>query len=162
MTDAAPQGRELTLTARLTTARLDARRGIVRLHPEVLAALGLVPWDAVRLTGRRTTGAVAAVSGPGAARGDLLCDDLMLGNLGVRDGDPVTVAPAPLREARRVVVAGPPEATPRCRPEMLRLALLGKVVTAGDNVSLLPQDAAPGALREAVVAARRSLAAAVG
>ena len=64
VTDAAPQGRELTLTARLTTARLDARRGVVRLHREVLAALGLVPWDAVRLTGRRTTGAVAAVSGP--------------------------------------------------------------------------------------------------
>ncbi len=161
MTDAAPQGRELTLTARLTTARLDARRGVVRLHREVLAALGLVPWDAVRLTGRRTTGAVAAVSGPGAARGDLLCDDLLLGNLGVRDGDPVTVAPAPLREARRVVVAGSPEATTAVRPTMLREALLGKVVTAGDNVSLLPQDAAPGALREAA-SARRSLSAAMG
>ena len=104
---------------------------------------------------------MAAVSGPGAARGDLLCDDLLLGNLGVRDGDPVTVAPAPLREARRVVVAGSPEATTAVRPTMLREALLGKVVTAGDNVSLLPQDAAPGALREAA-SARRSLSAAMG
>jgi transitional endoplasmic reticulum ATPase len=161
VTGAAPQGRELTLTARLTTARLDARRGVVRLHREVLAALGLVPWDAVRLTGRRTTGAVAAVSGPQTARGDLLCDDLLLGNLGVRDGDPVTVAPAPLREARRVVVAGTAEAMTAVRPGMLREALLGKVVTAGDNVSLLPQDAAPGALREAA-SARRSLSAAMG
>jgi transitional endoplasmic reticulum ATPase len=161
VTDAAPQGRELTLTARLTTARLDARRGVVRLHREVLAALGLVPWDAVRLTGGRTTGAVAAVSGPGAARGELLCDDLLLGNLQVRDGDPVTVAPAPPREARRVVVAGSPEAMTAVRPTMLREALLGKVVTAGDNVSLLPQDAAPGALREAA-SARRSLSVAMG
>ncbi len=161
VTDAAPQGRELTLTARLTTARLDARRGVVRLHREVLAALGLVPWDAVRLTAGRITGAVAAVSGPGAARGELLCDDLLLGNLGARDGDPVTVAPAPPREARRVVVAGSPEAMTAVRPTMLREALLGKVVTAGDNVSLLPQDAAPGALREAA-SARRSLSVAMG
>ena len=151
--------RELTLTARLTTARLDARRGVVRLHREMLAALGLVPWDAVRLTGARTTGAVAAVSDQ--ARGELLCDDLLLGNLGVRDGDPVTVAPAPLREARRVVVAGTPDAMTAVQPTMLREALLGKVVTAGDNVSLLPQDAAPGALRDAA-SARRSLSAAMG
>jgi transitional endoplasmic reticulum ATPase len=89
----------LTVTARLTGARLDARRGVVRLHREVLAALGLSPWDAVRLTGARTTGAVAAVSD--GARGEALCDDLLLGNLGVRDGDQVTVAPAPLQEARR-------------------------------------------------------------
>lgn len=99
MTDAAPQGRELTLTARLTTARLDARRGVVRLHREVLAALGLVPWDAVRLTAGRTTGAVVAVSGPAASRGELHCDDLLLGNLGARDGDQVTVAPAARKRA---------------------------------------------------------------
>src|SRR5690606_38533988 len=46
---------DLTLTACLRPAALDARRGIVRLHPEVLRALGLKPGDAVRLTGRRTT-----------------------------------------------------------------------------------------------------------
>jgi transitional endoplasmic reticulum ATPase len=161
VTAAASDRRDLTLTARLTAARLDARRGVVRLHREVLAALGLAQWDAVRLTGRRTTGAVVAVSGPDGARGDLLCDDLLLGNLGVRDGDPVTVAPAPLREARRVVVAGSPEAMTAVQPTMLRQALLGKVVTAGDNVSLLPQDAAPGALRE-TASVRRSLSAAMG
>ena len=147
MTNPAPDGRALTLTARLTAARLDARRGVVRLHREVLSALGLAPWDAVQLVGARTTGAVAAVSD--GARGEVLCDDLLLGNLGVRDGDPVTVSPAPLREARHVVVAGTPESMTAVRPTMLREALLGKVVTAGDNVSLLPQDAAPGALRGA-------------
>ncbi|CAA9292190.1 MAG: Cell division protein FtsH [uncultured Corynebacteriales bacterium] len=159
MTDPTPDGRTLTLTARLTTARLDSRRGVVRVHREVLAALGLSAWDAVRLTGARTTGAVAAVSS--GARGDLLCDDLLLGNLGVRDGDPVTVSPAPLVEARRVVVAGSAESMTAIRPTMLRDSLLGKVVTAGDNVSLLPQDAAPGALREAA-STRRSLSTAMG
>jgi transitional endoplasmic reticulum ATPase len=159
VTNPALDERALTLTARLTAARLDARRGVVRLHREVLAALGLAPWDAVRLTGARTTGAVAAVSD--GARGELLCDDLLLGNLGVRDGDPVTVSPAPLREAHRVVVAGSAESMTAVRPTMLREALLGKVVTTGDNVSLLPQDAAPGALRGAA-SARRSLSTAMG
>lgn len=31
----------LTLTARLSTAALDSRRGVIRLHPEVIAALGI-------------------------------------------------------------------------------------------------------------------------
>src|SRR5437762_6414970 len=35
--------RSLTLTASLRPAALDARRGIARLHPEVLTALGLNP-----------------------------------------------------------------------------------------------------------------------
>jgi len=159
VTDPAADDRALTLTARLTTARLDARRGVVRLHREVLAALGLNPWDAVALTGARTTGAVAAISD--GARGELLCDDLLLGNLGVRDGDPVTVSPAPLREARHVVVAGSAESMSAVQPTVLREALLGKVVTTGDNVSLLPQDAAPGALRGAATA-RRTLSTAMG
>ena len=159
MTNPRSDGHALTVTARLTGARLDARRGVVRLHREVLAALGLSPWDAVRLTGARTTGAVAAVSD--GARGEALCDDLLLGNLGVRDGDQVTVAPASLREARRVVVAGTAEAMTAVRPTMLREALLGKIVTSGDNVSLLPQDAPPGTLRESA-SARRSLSAAMG
>lgn len=41
----------LELVARLAPAAADARRGVVRLHPEVLAALGLRSWDAVTLTG---------------------------------------------------------------------------------------------------------------
>ena len=156
MTDPRPA---LTLTARLTTATLDARRGVVRVHREVLAALGLAPWDPVTLVGARTTGAVVAVSD--GARGELRCDDLLLGNLGVRDGDPVTVSPAALREARKVEVAGTPDAMVAVRPTMLREALLGKVVTAGDNVSLLPQDSAPGARRGAE-STRRSLSTAMG
>ena len=41
----------LRLTARLNTSALDNRRGVVRLHPEAIAALGLREWDAVALTG---------------------------------------------------------------------------------------------------------------
>jgi transitional endoplasmic reticulum ATPase len=154
---------ELTLTASLRPAALDARRGIVRLHPEVLTALGLHPGAPVRLTGRRATAGIAALAEPTASRALLYADDLVLGNLGIRDGGQVTVAPAPMAAARRVTLAGPPEIVAAVSPEMLRLALLGKVVTVDDNVSLLPQDVLPDAdARGLVEAARRSLANTVG
>ncbi len=58
---------DLTLTASLRPAALDARRGIVRLHPEVLAALGLRPGDPVRLTANRVTAGIAARAEPPAS-----------------------------------------------------------------------------------------------
>ncbi|MFI7603740.1 AAA family ATPase [Micromonospora sp. NPDC049366] len=154
---------ELTLIASLRPAALDARRGVVRLHPEVLTALGLRPGDPIRLSARRVTAGIVAAAEPGAAAALLYADDLVLGNLGVRDGGRVTVAPLPVAPAARVKLAGPVEIVAAVSPEMLRLALLGKVVTAGDDVSLLPQDVLPDAsVRSLVEAARRSLANTVG
>lgn len=156
-------GPSLTLTASLRPAALDARRGVVRLHPEVFTALGLRPGDPVTLTGRRATAGVAALAGPGASRALLYADDLILGNLGTRDGGQVTVAPAPVRAAHSVTLAGEPEIQAIVSPEMLRLALLGKVVTVDDNVSLLPQDViSTDSVRALVEAARRSLSTTVG
>ncbi|MEU0154256.1 AAA family ATPase [Micromonospora fulviviridis] len=154
---------DLTLTASLRPAALDARRGVVRLHPEVLTALALRPGDPVRLAGRRVTAGIAAPAGPNASSALLYADDLLLGNLGLRDGGQVTVSPLPAAPLRRVTLAGPVGVVAAVSPEMLRLALLGKVVTAGDDVSLLPQDVLPdAALRGLVEAARRSLASTVG
>ncbi|MEV4546177.1 AAA family ATPase [Micromonospora echinaurantiaca] len=154
---------DLTLTASLRPAALDARRGVVRLHPEVLTALGLRPGDPVRLAGRRVTAGIVAAAEPTASTALLYADDLTLGNLGVRDGGQVTVSPAPVTPARRVLLAGPAEIAAVVSPEMLRLALLGKVVTTGDDVSLLPQDVLPdAATRGLVEAARRSLSNRVG
>ncbi|SCL63006.1 transitional endoplasmic reticulum ATPase [Micromonospora citrea] len=154
---------DLTLTASLRPAALDARRGIVRLHPEAFTALALRPGDPVRLAGRRVTAGVAVPAEPTASAALLYADDLMLGNLGVRDGGQVTVSPLPVTAARRVVLAGPAQIAAVVSPEMLRLALLGKVVTTGDDVSLLPQDVLPDAsVRSLVEAARRSLSNSVG
>jgi transitional endoplasmic reticulum ATPase len=154
---------DLTLTVTLRPAALDARRGIVRLHPEVMAALDLRPGDPVRLAGNRTTAGIVARAEATAGRGLLYADDLILGNLGMRDGGQVTVTGVPVVAARRVTLSGPPEVVAVVSPEMLRLALLGKVVSAGDDVSLLPQDVLPEAgHRPLVEAARRSLANRVG
>ncbi|KIR62791.1 AAA family ATPase [Micromonospora haikouensis] len=154
---------ELTLVASLRPAALDGRRGVVRLHPEVLTALALRPGDPVRLAGRRVTAGIVAPAGPAASTALLYADDLLLGNLGERDGGQVTVSPAPVVPARRVTLTGPVQVTAAVSPEMLRLALLGKVVTVGDDVSLLPQDVLPDAsVRALVAAARHRLSSSVG
>ncbi|MDT5031627.1 MAG: hypothetical protein QOC94_1798, partial [Actinoplanes sp.] len=144
-------------------AALDARRGIVRLHPEVMAALAVNPGDPLRLTGARTTAGIAARAEVTASKALLYADDLTIGNLGLRDGAQVTVTPIPVTKAIRVTLAGPPEIVAVVSPEMLRLALLGKLVSSGDDVSLLPQDVLPAASNRSLVeAARRSLANRVG
>jgi len=131
----------ITLTARLTPSALDTRRGVVRLHQEVLDALGLRAWDAVKLTGARVSAALAA-AGDGPP-GVVLVDDVTLSNLGVVEGSEVVVAPVDVAGARSVTVSGSRLATTSLTPETLRLALTGKVLTVGDAVSLLPQDLAP-------------------
>ena len=145
------------MTAVLRPSALDQRRGIVRMHPDALAALGLAPWDVVLLTGTRSSGGLVALSPPGFGQRDLLCDELVLGNIGVPDGGQVQVQRSPDSEAVTVTVTAPPEVLAGVPPEMLRIALLGKAVTAGDQVSLLPQDLAPMPAVD-VVGARRSMA----
>jgi len=134
---------QITLTVRHTPSALDTRRGVVRLHPEVLDALGLRAWDAVHLTGARVSAALAAPADETGVPGVLLTDDVTMSNLGVTEGAEVVVSPAEVAAARTVTVAGSRLASASVSPHMLRLALIGKVLTVGDAVSLLPQDLAP-------------------
>jgi transitional endoplasmic reticulum ATPase len=141
--DEPPLGR-LPLTARLNTSAMDSRRGVVRLHPEALAALGIREWDAVSLTGSRTTSAVAGVASADTPAGTALLDDVTLSNAGLRENTIVLVAPVTVYGARSVTVSGSKLATQSISSATLRLALLGKVMTVGDTVSLLPRDLGPG------------------
>lgn len=142
-TDRPALKQQLTLTARLNTSALDTRRGVVRLHPEVIAALGIREWDAVSLTGSRTTAAVAGVAPAGTPAGTALLDDVTLSNAGVREDTTVLVAPATVFGARSVTLSGSNLATQSISPATLRQALLGKVMTVGDTVSLLPRELGP-------------------
>ncbi|WP_214368889.1 AAA family ATPase [Pseudonocardia sp. H11422] len=151
----------ITLVARLAASAADARRGVVRLHPEVLDALGLRSWDTVALTGSRVTAALVVAAPPDSPPGQAHLDDVTLSNAGLTDGAAVVVAPVAVVPARRVVLAGSRLTQPALAPETARLALLGKVLTAGDAVSLLPQDIAPPPGAD-VPGARRRLANAVG
>ncbi|MGQ0837058.1 AAA family ATPase [Actinokineospora sp.] len=136
-------GAQITLTARLSPSAIDTRRGVVRLHPEVLDALGLRQWDAVRLTGARVSAALAAEGDRTGATGVVLLDDVTMSNIGVTEGAEVVVTPVDVEPARSVTVAGSRLAATSLTPETVRLALVGKVLTTGDAVSLLPQDLAP-------------------
>ena len=134
----------LTLTARLNTSALDSRRGVVRLHPEAIAALGLREWDAVSLTGSRITAAVVGIAPPGTPAGTALLDDVTLSNAGLRENATVLVAAVTVYGARSVTLSGSALATRSVTSSTLRQALLGKVLTVGDTVSLLPRDLGPG------------------
>lgn len=150
--------RHLTLIARLNTAAVDARRGVIRLHAEAIAALGIREWDAVSLTGSRTTSAVAGLAAPDSPAGVVLLDDVTLSNAGLRDGTEVVVAAVTVYGARSVTLSGS-KASQALSPTTLRQALLGKVLTVGDAVSLLPRDLGPGT---STSEATTALASAVG
>ncbi|MET8650015.1 AAA family ATPase [Nocardia aurea] len=134
---------ELALTARLNSSAADARRGVVRLHPEALTALGLREWDGVTLVGSRRTAAVVGVAPAGTPAGVALLDDVTLSNAGLREDATVVVSPATVFGARQISVSGSVHATASIPAATLRQALLGKIVTVGDTVSLLPRELGP-------------------
>jgi len=153
------EGRQLTLTARLNTAAVDSRRGVIRLHPNAVAALGIREWDAVSLTGSRTTAAVAGLADQDSPVSIVLLDDVTLSNAGLREGTAVIVSTVTVYGARSVTLSGSSLASQSITPVNLRQALLGKVMTVGDAVSLLPRDLGPGT---STSSASQSLASAVG
>ncbi len=146
----------LRLTARLNTSAMDSRRGVVRLHPEAIAALGIREWDAVSLTGSRSTAAVAGVAPLGTPTGTALLDDVTLSNAGLREDTTVIVSAVTVYGARSVTLSGSNLATQSISPATLRQALLGKVMTVGDTVSLLPRELGPDIPTSAATAALAS------
>jgi transitional endoplasmic reticulum ATPase len=152
---------QITLTARFSPSPLDTRRGVVRLHPEVFSALGLRAWDAVRLTGARVSAALAVAADRSNPVGFVLLDDVTMSNVGITEGAELVVAPVEVAPARAVTVAGSTMATKLLPPEAVRLALIGKVLTVGDAVSLLPQDLQPAPGSD-VQAVRQMLSTAIG
>jgi transitional endoplasmic reticulum ATPase len=150
---------QLTLTARLNTSAVDSRRGVIRLHPNAIAALGIREWDAVSLTGSRTTTAVAGMATSQTPVGTVLLDDVTLSNAGLSEDTAVIVAAVTVYGARSVTLSGSTLTSQSVPSTTLRQALLGKVLTVGDAVSLLPRDLGPGT---STSSATRALASAVG
>lgn len=159
MTDPGAGSGHLTLTARLNTSAVDSRRGVIRMHPNAVAALGIREWDAVSLTGSRTTAAVAGLTDQAIPVSTVLLDDVTLSNAGLREGTAVIVSAVTVYGARSVTLSGSSLAIQSITSATLRQALLGKVMTVGDAVSLLPRDLGPGT---STSAASRALASAVG
>src|SRR3954467_6114042 len=128
----------LDLVATEMPSGVDSRRGIVRLSAASLAEIGGQAWSVVQLTAGRRTGALAALSPFDSHQ--IWMDDLVLRNLGAATGDTVHVEVVPSLAADRVVLSGSAEVMAAVPWQTVRLALLGKVVSRGDSVSLLQQD----------------------
>lgn len=136
----------VTLRVALSHSSLDARRGVVRLHYQLLESLGARAWDVVQLTGTRVTGAIAAFSPPGAPPDVIYVDDLTMSNCGVQPGQTVTAELVTPAAAAAVELVAPDGFSSEPEYASLRFALLGKVVSVGDQVGLLPQDFTGSAL----------------
>ena len=149
----------LTLTVRVNPSAAEARRGIIRVHPEVLAALSLREWDAVSITGARVTAAVVAATTDDTPTGTALLDDITFSNAGVKENASVVISPVLVHGAARVTVRGSALTSGTVDESTLRRALLGKVLSVGDAVSLLPRDLGP---ELAAGDATRALARSVG
>ena len=104
-----------------------------------MTAIGVAPWDVVFVTGARRTAVRAAKVPPGTDPRLAWCDDLTLRNAQV-GGDLILVERAPLAVCRELVLHGPPFVTENVDPHLVRAALLGKPVSAGDHLSLLSLD----------------------
>ncbi|MFL0577826.1 AAA family ATPase [Dietzia sp. 179-F 9C3 NHS] len=133
----------LDLTLRVSASAADARRGIVRAHPEVILALGMREWDALEIVGARTTAAVVAAARPDAPSGVLVVDEVVAANCGLGEDARVAVQAAAVTGAQSIEVQGLPAAGHGVAERVLRSALLGKVVRVGDSVTLLPRDLGP-------------------
>jgi transitional endoplasmic reticulum ATPase len=84
------------------------------------------------------------VAPAGTPTGTALLDDVTLSNAGLREDAGVLVAPVTVYGSRSVTLSGSALATRSVSSATLRQALLGKVLTVGDTVSLLPRDLGPG------------------
>ncbi|MGI9124547.1 MAG: AAA family ATPase, partial [Mycobacterium sp.] len=112
--------------------------------------------DAVSLMGSRATAAVVGVAPAGTPTGTALLDDVTLSNAGLREDATVIVSPVTVYGARSVTLSGSTLATKSVSSTTLRQALLGKVLTVGDTVSLLPRDLGPGTSTSAAASALAS------
>jgi transitional endoplasmic reticulum ATPase len=99
---------------------------------------------------------VAGLAPAGTPTGTALLDDVTLSNAGLREDTTVIVSAVTVYGARSVTVSGSNLATQSISSATLRQALLGKVMTVGDTVSLLPRDLGPDIPTSAATAALAS------
>src|SRR5438309_1972157 len=154
----------IPMTVALYRSMLDGRRGVARVHPVVLDLLHMSPWDPLLIEGTRVTGTLAAAASYDTPQSVVLVDDLTCLNAGTEPGNKVGVARADVAPAASVTLTRTTGVL-QADPDALRFALLGKVVTTGDRVSLLPQDfsrPADGPADDAVLAALGRLSSSIG
>ena len=115
----------------------DVGRGMVRLGRQALRELAPGVERVVEIAGKRATAAHALELPAEDADLDIIrLDGLQRSNAGVSIGDVVTVGPAAVRPALRVILAPPHGGLPAWgTADVLRRSLLGRVLLRGDVLS---------------------------
>ncbi len=127
----------ITLTVREARA-MDAGRGVARLDPASLAAIGARVGDVVAITAGRTTHVRALPALPqDRGQGVITMDGATRANIGASGGDEVTLARSEVGEAERVTLAfAQPPAASAAFLRRVAQALEGLPLVAGDTVRL--------------------------
>lgn len=119
-----------------------AGKGIVYLDPLACQALGLVPGDVIRITGKKSTVARAVPLPPEmVGTGIIQADGVVRGNAGVGVEEMVKVSKVAARDCLNVVLS--PVDTSRAfrRPDdldLLKRSMIGMAMVAGDVLRLTP------------------------
>jgi transitional endoplasmic reticulum ATPase len=129
------------MTLRLTVAAAateDAGRGVARIDPASLAALGGGTGALLAVSGQRTAYVRALPQRPEARGRDALqIDAATRGNAATAVGEAVSVAlGGAASPARRLILAPPPAAGGGIGPTVLRRVLAGVPLCAGDRIRL--------------------------
>lgn len=115
----------------------DVGRGIARIEPQAVDALGLSAGDVVEITGKKTT---AALCWPGyqsdSGKGTIQIDGYIRSNAGVGIDEKVSVRKIDARQAQRINFAPTEPLRITGGEAYLQQLLAGRVITRGDVIPL--------------------------
>jgi len=116
----------------------DAYKGIARIDPNLMKALGLNRGDIISVKGQRETVAIVDRAYPAdVGEGIIRVDGLIRRNAKTGVGEMVLVKKANAKPAQKVAIAPAQQGIMvHADPEMLKNGLLGRAVTKGDIISL--------------------------
>ncbi|MEK6849997.1 MAG: CDC48 family AAA ATPase [Nanoarchaeota archaeon] len=116
----------------------DAYKGIARIDPNLMKALGLNRGDIISVKGQRETVAIVDRAYPAdVGEGIIRIDGLIRRNAKTGVGEIVIVKKAAAKPAQKVTIAPAQQGIMvHADPEMLKNGLLGRAVSKGDIISL--------------------------
>lgn len=129
--------KEIKLTVTESRYHSDVGKGVARLPPDIMQALGVNEGDVIEIRGRKTTGAIVLESYEDEGLNTIRIDGYTRKNAGVSIGEKVVVAKIDAKEAKSVTLAPEKPLGYRVSEEEIKPQLIGRVVTAGDIILLI-------------------------
>jgi len=134
------KGREVNLKVGELTDRTESGRGIVRMDARSMLEIGIREGDIVKLSGQRTSAAIAVRAYPADAGLSLIrMDGISRRNAGIGVGETIKIEKADVKDAKRVVLA-PAQKGMRLivSPDLMKKNLVFRPVMKGDIITPFP------------------------